>query len=47
MKILSIKYKIHKFINLAFYFIFFIAGYLIGNKFDISNIKEVFIKFFN
>ena len=44
--VLSAKYKMHKFINLAFYFVFFIAGYLLGNGFNFSNIKDVFINFF-
>ena len=43
---ISAKYKIHRFINLAFYFVFFLIGYLIGNGFNLSSIREVFIKFF-
>ena len=36
--IFSIKSKIHRFINLMFYGLFFIAGYLIGSGFNFNNL---------
>ena len=35
MRILSLKYKMHKLVNLAFYFIIFAIGFLLGGgKFE-------------
>lgn len=43
---LKIKYKMHRFVNLIFYFIVFAFGFLIGGgKFE--NIKKIFISLFN
>jgi len=42
---LSIKYKMHKFINLLFYFIIFVLGFLLGGG-NFENIKEIFNSWF-
>lgn len=42
MKILSLKYKMHKWVNLIFYFIIFAIGYLLGG----GNIEKI-INIFN
>lgn len=42
---LRVKYKMHKFINLIFYFIVFVLGYMLGGG-HIENIKEVFVGWF-
>lgn len=42
---LKIKYKMHKIVNLIFYFIIFALGYFIGGgKFE--NIKKIFDRLF-
>lgn len=45
-EILRTKYKIHRFINLAYYFIFFIVGFLIGGG-KIEKISYFFNNIFN
>ncbi len=42
---LKIKYKMHKIVNLIFYFIIFFLGYFIGGG-KCENIKEIFSKLF-
>lgn len=46
MKILNIKYKMHRLINIAFYFVVFAIGFLIGGGHieKISNVFNNFIK---
>lgn len=42
---LQVKYKMHKLINLIFYFIVFALGFVLGGgKFE--NVKEIFSKLF-
>lgn len=47
---LNVKYKMHRFVNLIFYFIVFISGFLVGYGFkevsNYENIKETFINLF-
>lgn len=45
--ILKTKYKLHRFINIAFYLIFFIIGYFVGNGFNLENIKNIISNFFS
>ena len=42
---LKIKYKMHKIVNLIFYFIIFALGYFLGGG-KCENIKEIFSKLF-
>lgn len=48
---LKYKYKLHHFINILFYGIFWVSGLLVGlglkGSHIYENIKEVFIKFIN
>lgn len=44
--VLKTKYKLHKFINIAFYLIFFAIGFLIGSGFNISELIENIKNFF-
>ncbi len=46
MKILSLKYKIHKLVNLAFYFIIFAIGFLLGGG-QFEKIFNIFNNIFN
>lgn len=41
---LKAKYKIHKLVNILFYFIIFACGFILGGG-KIENIKEIFINF--
>lgn len=42
---LQVKYKMHKFVNLIFYFIVFALGFILGGgKFE--NVKEIFSSIF-
>lgn len=47
---LKIKYKIHKLVNILFYFIVWISGFLVGfgtkGVLNYENIKETFISWF-
>jgi hypothetical protein len=40
------KAKMHKFINMAFYFVFFFIGFLVGGG-KIEKISSIFNYFFN
>lgn len=42
---LKIKYKMHRLVNMIFYFIIFALGFLLGGG-NIENIKETFISWF-
>ena len=44
-KMLKIKYKMHRLVNMIFYFIIFALGFLLGGG-NIENIKETFISWF-
>jgi len=47
---LKIKYKMHRLVNLIFYFIVFVGGFLTGYGFkgvlNYETIKEIFINWF-
>lgn len=43
MGILKLKYKLHKFINIAFYFLFFAIGFILGG----GNIEKIIYIFNN
>lgn len=47
---LKIKYKMHRFVNLIFYFIVWLSGFLVGygtkGVVSYENIKETFINWF-
>lgn len=42
---LKIKYKMHRLVNMIFYFIIFVLGFLLGGG-NFENIKETFISWF-
>lgn len=46
MGILKIKYKIHRLVNLAFYFITFALGFILGGG-HIEKISNIFNNLFN
>lgn len=46
LDMLKIKYKMHRFVNLIFYFIVFALGFFIGGG-KLENIKEIFNILFN
>lgn len=47
---LKVKYKMHRLVNLIFYFVIWLSGFLVGfgmkGVFSYENIKEVFSSFF-
>ena len=46
MTIFSLKRKAHRFVNMAFYFIFFIIGFIVGGG-NIEKISSIINYFFS
>ena len=46
MNLFSVKYKMHRWVNLIFYFIVFALGFIAGGG-NIEKITNIFNNFFN
>lgn len=42
----KLKYKLHRFINLIFYGLIFLLGFLIGGGYNYEKFKEIFLTLF-
>lgn len=43
--VIKVKYKLHRFVNLAFYFVFFLIGFLIGGG-SLEKVIHIFTSIF-
>lgn len=42
----KLKYKMHRFVNIIFYGLIFLLGFLVGGGYNYEYFKEVFSSFF-
>ena len=42
----KLKYKMHRFVNIIFYVLVFLLGFLVGGGYNYEFLKEVFSSFF-
>lgn len=45
-QVFRLKGKLHRFINMTFYFVFFIIGFLLGGG-SLEKVSSIFSNFFN